>query len=104
MKRCLFFFLCTFSVWSQAPEEFPKVEVSGYFTSGAFTGAGSSSGLAEYLQLHLDGRSKFYAGYSQTRFLDTQAFPDGVRQNLFNLGGVTWLDDQQYLVLDYFDR
>lgn len=101
MRRFLWFLTLSSIAWAQ-PTDYPQVEVSGYFTAGQYSAGGSSDGLSEYLQIHLEGDSKVYLGHNQTRYRQTGAFADGVRQDLFSVGGVARLDADQYLVLDLF--
>ncbi|MBS2035774.1 hypothetical protein JST97_12360 [bacterium] len=78
------------------------IEVSSYISSGQYSGGGSSTSFSQYLKVFLEPESFLYLGHNSTLYQNSQAFTDGTRQELINLGGLFKLDDENYLNAEYY--
>ena len=83
-------------------QDWPRVEVSGFVSSGRYSSGGTSTSWSEYLKLYLDPDSFLYAGHNSTVYQGNDAFSSGTRQELVNFGGVFDLDGQNFLNAEYY--
>ncbi|MFN8606699.1 MAG: hypothetical protein U0931_04155 [Vulcanimicrobiota bacterium] len=79
-----------------------SVEVSGYVSSGQYSGGGSSTSFSQYLKVFLQPESFVYLGHSSSLYRGSQPFASGTRQELVNVGGLFKLDDTNYLNAEYY--